>query len=283
MQPFRKLLSKNAEFVWSPDLQAAIQTAKQEIVKLVTNEVQSFQLDTWTCIVTDWSKSGIGYFMWQKMCSCAKIHSTCCQTGWALISCGSRFCTAAEQNYHPIEGELLAVTWALQKTSYYTLGSEKLLVLVDHKPLLGLLKSRNIGEIENTCLLHLAERLLRWKFNIQHVAGVKNFAPDALSRFPAKPTQQGELHEVSGEFTPELLYGPSAELSQLHPTNSVSEHDQQSSNQLEAQVLATSATRRILVVSWKDVKTAAILDQSYADLLATLHSNSDNWSSSISE
>ena len=44
----------------------------------------------------------------------------------------SRFCTAAEAKYHPIEGELLGVTWALEKTSYYTLGCDQLLVLVDH-------------------------------------------------------------------------------------------------------------------------------------------------------
>ena len=171
MQPFRQLLSKNAEFAWSAVLQSFFDAAKKEIVKLVTQGVKSFTLYTWTCIITDWSKTGLGYVMWQKRCHCAKIHPTCCPTGWALISCGSRFCTAAEKNYHPIEGELLAVTWALQKTSYYTLGSEKLLILVDHKPLHGLLKSRKICEIENPCLLYLAERLLRWKFYIQHVAG----------------------------------------------------------------------------------------------------------------
>ena len=141
MKPFRQLLSKNAEFAWSAELQKAFEEARKEIVELVTDGVKSFSLDTHTCIVTDWSTRGLEYVMWQKHCSCTTIHPTCCPTGWAVISCGSRFCTAVEQRYHPIEGELLAVTWALQKTSYYTLGCEKLLILVDHKPLLGLLKS----------------------------------------------------------------------------------------------------------------------------------------------
>lgn len=123
MNPFRQLLSKNAEFKWDDQLQTAFQTAKQEIVKLVTDGVKSFSLNKWICIVTYWSKTGLGYVMWQKRCQCShKIHPTCCESGWALISVGSRFCTAAEQNYHPIEGELLAVTWALNKTGYYTLG-----------------------------------------------------------------------------------------------------------------------------------------------------------------
>ena len=188
MQPFRKLLAKNAEFKWDQELQNSFEIAKTEITKLVLQGVKSFKLDAWTCIVKDWSRTGVGFVMWQKRCSCTKIHPTYCQSGRVLISCGSRFCTAAECHYHPIEGELLWVTWALEKNAYYTLGSEKLLVLVDHKPILGLLTSRNIGEIENPWLLHLAERLLRWRFDIQHIAGASNFAQDALSRSPVKPT-----------------------------------------------------------------------------------------------
>ena len=83
-----------------------------------------------------------------------------------------------QQHHHPIERKLLAVTWGLQKTGYYTLGCTKLHILVDHKPLLGLLKSRNLGETENPRLLHLPERLSRWKFDIQQIARGQNFAPD---------------------------------------------------------------------------------------------------------
>ena len=219
MNPFRLLLSKNVEFAWSDELQSSFETAKKEIVQLVTNGVKFFTLYTGTCIVTDWSRSGLGYIMWQKRCQCTSIHPTCCPTGWALISCGSRFCTATEQNYHPIEGELLAVTWALQKTTYYTLGSDKLLILVDHKPLLGLLKSRNIGEIENPRLLHLAECLLRWKFDAKHIAVAQNFAPDALSRYPARPKQEGKIYEVTGEFSSVRLQSSSHELNNLCPLN----------------------------------------------------------------
>ena len=233
------------------------------------------------------SRTGLGYVMWQKRCRCTKIHSTCCSTGWVLIACGSRFCTAAEQNYHPIECKLLAVTWALQKTAFYTLGSEELLILVNHKPLLGLLKSRNIGEIENTRLLHLTEHLLTWKFYIQHIAGAKNFAPDALSRFPARPPQKGQLYKVSDEFSSELQTSPSTGhdelICNLNSLNSVKESVQTSSDQLEALVLATSATRRSLVVSWDDLKTAAISDEPYSEPLHALHSNTETWTESIAE
>ena len=149
MAPFRDLLSKNAVFAWNNSLQEAFDTAKKEIIKLVADGVKTFDTTRSTCIVTDWSKSGMGFALWQKHCQCTLNHPSCCKTGWKLITCGSRFCTPAESRYHPIEGELLALTWSLRKTSYYTLGCENLIALVDHKPLLGLLTTRDLGDIEN--------------------------------------------------------------------------------------------------------------------------------------
>ena len=195
MEPFRNLLSKNSDYVWTPSLQESFETAKKEIVKLVEHGVKSFATDQWICLITDWSKHGIGYAMWQKRCTCTKIHPTCCPTGWVIISCASRFCTAAESRYHPIEGELLGVTWALQKSAYYTLGAKKLLVLVDHKPLLGLLTKGEVGAIENPRLSSLAEKTLRWNFEIRHVAGAQSFGPDALSRYPGDTKQ---VHKLRG-------------------------------------------------------------------------------------
>ena len=76
---------------------------------------------------------------------------------------------------------------------------------------------------------------------------------------------------------------PAEPLHSLNSLNSVTESDQTSSDQLEAQVLATSATRSLLVISWEDVKTAAILDEPYADLLNALHSDTEIWNDSLAE
>ena len=89
-----------------------------------------------------------------------------------MVAVGSRFCTPAESRYAPIEGELLGLVWALQKKSHYTLGCPRLLVLVDHKPLIGLLSKGKVGAIDNPRLESLAEKTLRWSFEIRHVAGV---------------------------------------------------------------------------------------------------------------
>ena len=85
----------------------------------------------------------------------------CCRDGWATVAVGSRFCTHAESRYAPIEGELLGLAWALKKTSHYTLGCPKLLCLVDHKPLIGLLTKGEIGDIDNLRLQSLAEKTMR--------------------------------------------------------------------------------------------------------------------------
>ena len=62
---------------------------------------------------------------------------------------GSRFTNQAESNYAPIEGECLAVTYALEKTKYYTLRASKLIICVDHKPLLGILNDTALEKVEN--------------------------------------------------------------------------------------------------------------------------------------
>ena len=126
----------------------------------------------------------MGFVLWQKKFSCSRIHPACCQGGWQVVMVGSPFCTPAETRYAPIKGDLLGVTWALTKTSHYTLGCDKLLVLVDHKPLLGLLTKRGLGEIENPRLEALEERTMCWYISIEHMAGARNFGSNALSHYP---------------------------------------------------------------------------------------------------
>ena len=48
---------------------------------------------------------------------------------------GRRFLSQTETNYAPVEGEALAVAWALEQTKFFTMGCNNLLIIVDHKPL----------------------------------------------------------------------------------------------------------------------------------------------------
>ncbi len=106
MEPFRALLKPKSEYCWTEGMQAAFERAKAEITSIVAAGVKSFVLGNKLCLVTDWSRTGMGYVLWMKTCRCIKVHPTCRKDGWSVVSVGSRFCTPAESRYAPIEGEL---------------------------------------------------------------------------------------------------------------------------------------------------------------------------------
>ncbi|CAC5397422.1 unnamed protein product [Mytilus coruscus] len=54
-----------------------------------------------TCLATDWSVDGIGFFLMQKYCQCSS--NTYCYDGWKSCLVGSRFTHPAESRYAPIE------------------------------------------------------------------------------------------------------------------------------------------------------------------------------------
>jgi hypothetical protein len=99
-----------------------------------------------TSLATDWSKTGIGFWLFQKHCNCASTKPFCCRTGWKITL---------------IEGEALAVADALDKARFFVLGCEKLIVAVDHKLLLKVLGDRCLEDISNLRLRNLEEETLR--------------------------------------------------------------------------------------------------------------------------
>ncbi len=84
------------------------------------------------CLATDWSKDGIGYWLFQKHCQCPSREIFCCQEGWRVTLVGSRFTHPVESRYAPVEGEALAVADALDKARHFVLGCSDLVVAVDH-------------------------------------------------------------------------------------------------------------------------------------------------------
>ena len=108
----------------------------------------------------------------------------CCQDGWKLVYAGSRFTRNAEPDYAPTEGEALAVAWGLEHARMFVLGCDKLTISTDHKPLLGILKDRDLSSISNPRIFELKQRTLPYYFNIQYNPGKWHRAPDAFSRNP---------------------------------------------------------------------------------------------------
>ena len=76
MQPFRELLKPASKII---------------IVKAIEDGIKSFEINQWTCLMPDFSKSGIGYLLTQKKCSCKELNPYCCSGGWSVVLAGSRF------------------------------------------------------------------------------------------------------------------------------------------------------------------------------------------------
>ena len=181
MLPFRELLKPNKKFHWDESLDDAFQQSKKIIIQEIHNGVQIFDKSKPTCLATDWSKDGIGYWLFQKHCSCPTNDLFCCKSGWKITLVGSRFTHDAESRYAPIEGEALAVADALDKARHFVLGCSNLTIAVDHKPLLKIFGDRSLHHIYNARLKNLKEKTLPYRFKMIHIPGVKNKTPDALS------------------------------------------------------------------------------------------------------
>ena len=126
----------------------------------------------------------------QKNCSCQTDENRplCCDQ-WKLVLWDSPACKHAEQNYAPIEGEALAIAWAMKKAKLFLLGS-KFKVVTDHGPLVRIFNDRSLADIENNRLLSLKEKTLAFTFSIHYIKGKENYA-DVLSRYPVSdPTEE---------------------------------------------------------------------------------------------
>jgi len=157
--------------MWTNELDKAFRASKDAIVGAIQHGISIFDPKRKTCLRSDWSKKGIGYYLLQKHCDCPSDLPDCCDDGWRITLAGSRFLQAAEDRYAPVEGEALAVAWALEQTRFFTQGCDNLMVVTDHKPLTKLLGNRALDEIQNTRLFRLKQRTLPWYFQIRHKPG----------------------------------------------------------------------------------------------------------------
>ena len=182
MAPFKFLLSPKTNFKWTEELEIAFQKSKAEIVSAIRRGVEIYDPGSRTCLQTDYSTQGIGYWLRQKYCSCNSIRPDCCMHGWGVTLAGSRFLRDAEKRYSPIEGECLAIAWGLEDTRWFAMGCVDLTVATDHKPLLKILGDKRLDGISNPRLFHLKQRTMMWHFTIVHIPGASNVAADATSR-----------------------------------------------------------------------------------------------------
>ena len=189
MLPFRRLLKPGTPFEWNDRLDDLFDNSKSLIIDDIRKGVEIFDKSKPTCLATDWSKDGIGFWLSQKHCNCSSRDPFCCRTGWKVTLVGSRFTSAAESRYAPVEGEALAVIDALDRSRHFVLGCHNLIVAVDHNTLLKIFSDRSLDDIPNPRLRNLKEKSLRYRFRIVHVPSARHAVADAVSRHQVSPAE----------------------------------------------------------------------------------------------
>ena len=104
----------------------------------------------------------------------------------AIITCGSKSFTPAQQRYTTIELECLAIIWAVQKCEFYLKRLSDFTVATDHRPLVGTF-SKGISELTNPRLQRLREKVSGYQFTVTYVHGKTHNIADALSLAPIFP------------------------------------------------------------------------------------------------
>ena len=152
LAPLRPLLSTKNEYVWLQDHDQALSQAKQQLVSAPI--LAFFDLNRPTRLCTDASRQGIGFILQQQSPT----------EQWSLVQAGSRFLSEAESRYAVIELEMLAVAWAAIKCKIFLAGLQTFQIITDHSPLIPILNSHCLDEIENPRLQRLRHRLMAYNF-----------------------------------------------------------------------------------------------------------------------
>ena len=264
MLPFRNLLKPSTPFEWSEELDKLFEESKTTIINEIHRGVEIFDKEKPTCLATDWSKDGVGFWLFQQHCSCTTTKPFCCKDGWKITLVGSRFTSSTESRYAPIEGEALAVVEALKKARHFVLGCKHLIVATDHKPLLKVFSDRSLEDISNTRLVNLKEKTLQYRFQMIHIPGVKHAAADCLSRHPVSKAEHITLPDdiaVAEESIQAALPQTSLFLSKIRT------HDR---TYPEICYQSSIPTEIIKSVTWDDIRVATNSDQLMSLLIQTI-------------
>ena len=158
--PFCQLLKPGTAFHWDDTLNQLFEKSKAAIVCEIEKGVHIFDKSKPICLATGWSKSGIGFWLFQKYCQCVSKIPFCCSAGWKIALVRCRFTNPTESCYAPIEGEAFAVADALDKTQLFLLGCNDLIIALDQKPLLKIFNDQSFEEISNGRICNLKEKTL---------------------------------------------------------------------------------------------------------------------------
>lgn len=163
--PLRRLTRKDVTWQWTATEQRAFDKLKEALAG--ADVMAYFDPQKHTEIFVDASPVGLGAILTQNN---------------KIVSYGSRALTDVEQRYSQTDREMLGVVYGVEHYHLYLYGSSTFSVFTDHKPLIGILRSRKptTARIERWRL-----RLMPYNFDLQYRPGKDELNPaDYISRHP---------------------------------------------------------------------------------------------------
>ena len=165
---------------------------------------------------------------------------------------GSRITKPAETRYSPVEGETLAVTYALNQCKKFIIGCPNLVVAVDHQALVRILNDRSLDTISNPRLVRLKEKTLPYDFKIVYIPGVSNLTPDFGYRYPSRSrATETDEDEGSQEF--------STAFSAMINAMQIEEQEDENEFTFACPVSIPSSSENS--ISWTDINKEAAFDE----------------------
>lgn len=180
------LVSKKAVWNWSEKCQKAFNEAKELCASYVENQVIDWATSLLLVVRTDASDWGVGGALFQR----AKDGTE------RLIMVFSYAFNAAQQKWATIVQEAFAVVKVVGNWRHVLYGVHFVLE-TDHKPLLWLINTSQIGAASQMCERWLTT-LRTFDMEVKHLAGPLNVVADALSRPPwVNVTEDARRNELS--------------------------------------------------------------------------------------
>ena len=99
------------------------------------------------------------------------------RTGWFMLL------SEAESRHVIIKLEMLAVVWAANKCQTFLMDLKNFQVITAHNPLVSILNSHNLDEIDNPRLQWHKTKLMVFNVAATWCKGDTNRVPDALSHY----------------------------------------------------------------------------------------------------